>query len=188
MLLFRLVIDITLEEIHMDRKRKFTLVTAVVGIAIISILLLLAGPREIAHAINAANHKMILIALFFQLSISLLYPLRWKYLLSSMGKGTRFSNIYMVSSLGFLVNALTPGAQAGGEPARAYVLSKVEKLSPSKCFASIVAERVYDVISYLLVIILGLVMLLHAYSFGWLGTIMIVIAILFIITLTILAI
>ncbi len=169
-------------------KKKATVVGVIGGILMVAALIMIAGPTETLNALKSAKIQYILLAFLVQMFISVLYPLRWKVLLETVTKKVSFFHIYLISSFGYLVNILTPGAQAGGEPARAYVLSKVEKLPSSRCFASIVVERFYDVISYLLFILIGLIMLFRIYTPGVLGTVFILGGIFIIVFLTVIAI
>lgn len=75
---------------------------------------------------------------------------KWKYLLRPVKK-VRTGSLFKTIIAGFMVNAIFPARL--GEVYRAYMLSRLEKISKSTVFATVVLERVFDG----LVIGLGLV-------------------------------
>ncbi len=81
---------------------------------------------------------------------------RWQFLLAPLGP-TRFANAVRTTVIGFAVSGLLPARP--GEVLRPYLLAKAEGLSPTATFATIVVERVLD--------LLVVVLLLGAALFAW---------------------
>jgi hypothetical protein len=72
---------------------------------------------------------------------------RWQLLLSPF-KNTGFWNAHHPLMIGFMLNCLLPGRV--GELARPVIFSKREKVSFTKVFATVGAERVFDVLVLLI--------------------------------------
>jgi glycosyltransferase 2 family protein len=88
---------------------------------------------------------------WFALSVfcaTIVFPLRawrWGPLLETVTPGTRFRSRYAATTIGFMGNNLLPARI--GEFARAFALSREEKTSVVTAFASLVAERLFDMIA-----------------------------------------
>ena len=71
---------------------------------------------------------------------------RWQYLLAPIGP-TRFRTAFRTTVIGFAALALLPAR--AGDVLRPYLLARQEGLSPPATFATIVMERVLDLIAVL---------------------------------------
>ena len=138
-------------------RRRFTFLSLGAGFLIVSMMIIFAGIREVYKNLVSMDVKLLTYVLIIQVSLILLFALRWSTFISTLGRKIGSMNVVVVSLVGFLMNSITPGAKAGGEPVRAYLLSKLERMNTTKCFATIVAERLYDVLAYLIVILLGII-------------------------------
>lgn len=78
---------------------------------------------------------------------------RWKLLLRHM-KRVGIRSLFQGTTIGFAVNNLLPAR--AGEFVRAYAISKKERLKFSGAFATVVADRIYDVVSFTLLLVLFL--------------------------------
>jgi hypothetical protein len=72
---------------------------------------------------------------------------RWQYLLAPLGK-TRFSSAFRATVIGFAASFLLPAR--AGEVIRPYVLARRERLSAPAAFATIILERLLDLLVVLL--------------------------------------
>ena len=72
---------------------------------------------------------------------------RWKVFLEPVHKANSTFNLFSAVMVGYLVNNITP---RGGELVRPFVYARREKISKTAVFATIVVERVIDVIFLLL--------------------------------------
>lgn len=77
---------------------------------------------------------------------------RWRMLLAPTGHTVTLGNSFLSLMIGYLVNLAIP---RGGEISRCYNLHKLEKTPVEVSFGTVVVERIVDVISLLLVIILA---------------------------------
>lgn len=90
-----------------------------------------------------ANYFWVLLSLMIALLSHLSRAYRWKFLLEPLGYKPRFSNLYHAVMAGYVINYTVPRS---GEVARAGLMTNYEKVPFEKGFATIVIERVIDVI------------------------------------------
>ena len=77
---------------------------------------------------------------------------RWRMLLSPTGHRVTLGNSFLSLMIGYLVNLAIP---RGGEISRCYNLLKLEKTPVEVSFGTVVVERIVDVLSLLLVILVA---------------------------------
>ena len=80
--------------------------------------------------------------------------LRWKLLLGSMGYHPSNSNTFYATMTGYFANNFVPRA---GEVMRCTMLTKYEKIPFSKAFGTVIVERLFDFVSYLVIILITIV-------------------------------
>lgn len=92
---------------------------------------------------------------------------RWEYLLRPVKRDLKFRNLFSAMMVGYMLNNVLPRA---GEIARPYAIGKLEGISRSAAFGTVLVERIFDVLSFL--IVLALVPVLYSgpltQSFPWL--------------------
>jgi glycosyltransferase 2 family protein len=96
---------------------------------------------------------MLLVLLFFNIS-NIARGLRWKMMLNSMGYTVRSGNAFFAVMIGYFANLGLPRA---GEILRATTLAKYEKIRVEKVVGTIVLDRILDVLSMTLILLLALV-------------------------------
>lgn len=101
---------------------------------------------ELGAALARANILYIVAAVLVTLQTYLLRARRWQALLAPIGP-SRFRTAFRTTVIGFAVNTLIPRA---GEVVRPYLLARREKLPASASFATIVVERLLDLVTVLL--------------------------------------
>ncbi|HLW30529.1 MAG TPA: lysylphosphatidylglycerol synthase transmembrane domain-containing protein [Brumimicrobium sp.] len=94
-------------------------------------------------AINEANYFWIILSMLLGLLSHIVRAYRWKYMLEPIGFTTKFSHRYHALMVGYLVNLLIPRA---GEATRAALLYQTDRISFSKSFGTIIAERMFDLV------------------------------------------
>ena len=96
--------------------------------------------------IKAANYYVILIAFVITMLGFYIRAYRWKYFLMPVKKiGT--GNLFSATCIGFAANSVIGGRV--GEVIRAYVLANKENIGFGAVFASIIVERVFDMMTVL---------------------------------------
>ena len=101
--------------------------------------------REIVHA-RPEWLALSLATMFLNLFIR---AWRWKYLLEPLGQ-TRFVNVFRATAVGFAASSILP--RAAGEVIRPYFLARHERLSATGAFATIVIERLLDMLTVLVLL------------------------------------
>ncbi len=113
---------------------------------------------QMARALAGARYGLVGLAVAAMMAAHLLRALRWQYLLfpvQRVGTGRLFSALV----IGYAANSFLPAHL--GELLRAFVLGKKSGISAGAAFASIVVERILDVIA--LIAVMGLVVIVHPF-------------------------
>ncbi len=76
---------------------------------------------------------------------------RWAYLLRPIKRHVKFRNLWSAMSVGYMVNNVLPKV---GEVVRPYTIGKLEGLSRSAAFGTLLVERLFDAVSFLLMVAL----------------------------------
>ena len=113
--------------------------------------------EEIEQTKNAfleANYFWVILSLIVAFLSHLSRAYRWRFLLEPMGYKTRLSTAYHAVMSGYIINFTVPRS---GEVARAGLMTNYEKVPFEKSIATIIIERVIDVL------MLGVVVLISGY-------------------------
>lgn len=76
---------------------------------------------------------------------------RWRYLLEPIKPGTKLRNLFSALIIGYMMNNFLPRA---GELVRPYAIGKLEGMSRSAAFGTVLMERILDVVSFMILIAL----------------------------------
>jgi uncharacterized protein (TIRG00374 family) len=98
---------------------------------------------------NEVNYFWIVVSLFIGLISHISRTLRWGLMIEPIGHKPRFVNTFMAVMIGYLMNMAFPRM---GEISRCGVLARYEKISFTKLFGTVVAERLIDVVSLLILL------------------------------------
>jgi len=69
---------------------------------------------------------------------------RWKFFLEPIKDRIRFRNLFSSMMIGYMMNSIVPKS---GEVSRPVVLAKQEDISRASAFGTIIAERIFDMLS-----------------------------------------
>src|SRR5205823_9206505 len=75
--------------------------------------------------------------------------LRWQYLLEPLGRAS-FANAFRATAVGFAASSILPAR--AGEVIRPYFLARHENMTATGAFATIILERVLDVLTVLVLL------------------------------------
>jgi hypothetical protein len=106
-----------------------------------------ANLRGVWNETRQADTIPLLLALAATLATYVLRAFRWQYLLAPIG-ATRFSSAFRATVIGFAASFLLPAR--AGEVIRPYVLARREGLSAPAAFATVILERLLDLLVVLL--------------------------------------
>jgi uncharacterized protein (TIRG00374 family) len=115
--------------------------------------------REVVRALSRANFMGFVVVMLCTLLGFWLRAVRWRYLLADV-KFIRNDPLFSATMIGFMANNLLPLRL--GEFVRAWALGRSEGISKTTVFATVVVERVVDMIA--LLVILGLALMVHPLS------------------------
>jgi hypothetical protein len=101
-----------------------------------------------------ADYFYIFLSLFIALFGFWSRAYRWKFALQHLGYQTKFRNDLMTVCVSYLVNLTIPRS---GEISRAALLKKYENVPFDKGFGTIVAERIVDMLIFLLFVAIGFI-------------------------------
>jgi uncharacterized protein (TIRG00374 family) len=138
---------------------------AIVGIALSLVFICMAfrrvDLRQMRQALAAADYWYLLPILAVTALSLVLRSLRWQYLLRPMNR-VRVRILFASLSIGYMANTFLPAHL--GEIVRAWHASKKTGTAACSVFATIVVERLIDVVSLLL--LLGLALMVFPFP-GW---------------------
>jgi len=119
-----------------------------IAISVICLFIVFRGIdfAKVFDAMKSVNFLFIAISVILQLAVIWLRAERWKYLLMPV-KPLTFKHLVPATMIGFMANNILPAR--AGEFIRAYVIGKKENISKTSAFATIVIERVFDMLTML---------------------------------------
>lgn len=104
---------------------------------------------QLLSALQSAHYLPLIPAVLLLLLTLLVRAWRWRYLLEPV-KSVSILNLLSATSIGFMANMILPARI--GEVVRAYLLGQKEQVSKMTCFATIVVERILDLLCILLIL------------------------------------
>lgn len=107
--------------------------------------------RELLHSVRAVDWGLLGLAMLVALFDQIVRGLRWRVLLQPVGRVSS-ADAFSYLSIGALANALLP--LRAGEVIRATLLGEKRALSKSALFATVVVERIFDVLALALLALL----------------------------------
>lgn len=135
------------------KKKLTSQAVQITGVLLLSVVLLAFFFRgtdvaSIRDALLSASPKLIAAAIALTMVTYALRALRWQGLMVPIGTAS-FANCFATTVLGFTVNFLVPGGRVG-EIARPYLLAKRESFPVSSTLATVLLERVLDLVTVVL--------------------------------------
>ncbi|WP_457751947.1 flippase-like domain-containing protein [Thermococcus sp.] len=144
----------------MDKKKASFLAF---GLLMILLLIKWAGLGDVIEVLKGARPDYFLLAILAYIAGILLWAFRWRVLLKSLNINAPFKVILGALFAGIFVNNVTPGARGGGEPVRMYYLSKRSNGEYGPVLATVMADRVLDLIPTIIMILISTV---YVYTLG----------------------
>ena len=117
------------------------------AVGLLAVFLRNADLGRVWASVTAARPDFLLLSLAVTCGTFIVRAERWQYLLGPLGP-TRFSTVFRTTVIGFAASAVLPAR--AGEVIRPYLLARREGLSATAAFATIVVERILDLIAVLL--------------------------------------
>jgi uncharacterized protein (TIRG00374 family) len=109
---------------------------------------------KMKQSLHNANYWYLIPVVIALLASHFSRAIRWKILMEPLGYKTRISNTYMAVLIGYLANLAIPRL---GEILKCTILARYEKVPADKLVGTIVAERAFDIICLLIVMLITIV-------------------------------
>lgn len=168
--------------------RNKALILMAVGIGILIAMIMFIGPGKIENAIRMANIWYILLAIIIQVATYALWTLRWSITTNALGISVKKRHLFPMLMVGLAINNITPSARGGGEPVRAYILSKYSKTPFENTFATVIADRGLDTFPFIVLAIITITSMVLFFNLPKWIVIVLVVALIIIVVAFILAI
>jgi uncharacterized protein (TIRG00374 family) len=104
---------------------------------------------EFSNAFNYADYWLVVPVVIMSLLSHISRSMRWKLLLEPLGYNPALKNVFAVTMVGYLANAAVPRL---GEILKCTFLARYEHLKVDKLVGTILVERTFDFICYILFI------------------------------------
>ena len=156
----------------MDRK---TILLLGISIVILVVMLWFVGIDQVISALKVANLYIIDLAIAVQIITYFLYTLRWQILNKQADLDVSIRELFPMVLVGLAVNNITPSGRGGGEPVRAYILSKQKDYLFEETFATVVADRALDTFPFVVLAAITIILMTLYFDMPtWLLAVMIV--------------
>ena len=132
-----------------------TLLVVALAVGLLAWFLRNANLADVWAELRQGDWSLLTAVLLMQVVTWLSRAIRWQYLLKPLGP-VRFRSALECTMIGFAAITLLPGRV--GEVVRPYLLARREHLSASAAFATVVVERLLDLLT-VLVLFAGVVVL-----------------------------
>ena len=129
------------------RSRLRAAVVLLVTIGLLAFFLRGVNAADVWEKTRQADPRLLALGVGVTMMTYALRALRWQYLLAPIGP-TRFSTAFQTTVIGFAASFLLPAR--AGEVLRPYLLAKRENLPPTSAFATVILERLLDLVTVLL--------------------------------------
>jgi len=125
-----------------------------IGVLLLWLVFRKVDLHQVVKEILEANYFYILLAIIAAIISHIFRAARWNLMIGSMGYPTRLSTTFYAVMIGYLANTAVPRL---GEISRCGALTNKDKIPFNTLFGTVIAERVFDMI-ILLLIILGVIL------------------------------
>src|SRR6476646_33895 len=126
-----------------------TLIVLALAVALLGLVLYNVDLRGVAREIVHARFDWLTLSLLTMFANLAIRAWRWQYLLEPLGP-TSFGNAFRATAVGFAATSVLPAR--AGEVIRPYFLSRHERLSATAAFATVILERVLDMLTVLVLL------------------------------------
>jgi len=159
-----------------------TLIFLTVGLAIMGVMLYFIGINKVIDAVKRADFYFILLAIVMQIFTYYLFALRWNIINKTANIKTRVKDLLPMVLVGMAINNITPSGRVGGEPVKAYILSKETDNPYEETFATVIADRALDTFPFILLAVMSIVAIISSFSLPSIVLVILIIAVLVITT------
>ncbi len=106
-----------------------------------------ADRLEFNNALSNTNFTLLIPVVIMALCSHLSRAMRWKLLMEPLGYFPKLKNVFALTMVGYLANSAVPRV---GEVLKCTMLAKYENLKADKLIGTILIERAFDLVTYLI--------------------------------------
>ena len=117
---------------------------------------------QVLDSLTAINPLYILVFAFGMAAQFLVRAYRWGILLSPYKRNIPLKTLFNFTVIGFFLNTIVPGKL--GEPGRAILISHKENIKKSSGLASVLVERLIDILVILVIFLISLLFMKNSQS------------------------
>jgi len=126
-----------------------TAIVVAVAAALVAVFLSNVELRHVAGEIVRARVSWLGVSFVAAILSLVIRSLRWQYLLEPLGHAS-FANAFRATAVGFAASSILPAR--AGEVIRPYFLARHENMTATGAFATVILERVLDVLTVLVLL------------------------------------
>src|SRR5438105_7385118 len=126
-----------------------TAIVLALAAALIVVFLRNVALRHVGGEILRARIRWPVVAFLASILSLVIRSLRWRFLLEPLGRAS-FANAFRATAVGFAASSILPAR--AGEVIRPYFLARHENMTATGAFATIILERVLDVLTVLVLL------------------------------------
>ncbi|HEY2905560.1 MAG TPA: lysylphosphatidylglycerol synthase transmembrane domain-containing protein [Vicinamibacterales bacterium] len=126
-----------------------TLIVVALAAALLALVLYNVDLRGVGREIVHARFEWLTLSLLTMFANLVIRAWRWQYLLEPLG-ATSFANAFRATAVGFAATSILPAR--AGEVIRPYFLARHERMSATAAFATVILERVLDMLTVLVLL------------------------------------
>jgi glycosyltransferase 2 family protein len=126
-----------------------TLIVLALAAALLGLVLYNVDLSGVAREIAHARYDWLTLSLLTMFANLVIRAWRWQYLLEPLGP-TSFGNAFRATAVGFAATSILPAR--AGEVIRPYFLARHERMSATAAFATVILERVLDMLTVLVLL------------------------------------
>ncbi len=110
--------------------------------------------HQIFKSFSAANYWWLILCFVIGLLSHVFRTIRWNMLINTIGYQPKFKNTFLSLMIGYFANLAIPRL---GEISRCTILTKYEKIPFEKSFGTVIAERAFDFLTFLVLFFVNLI-------------------------------
>jgi len=159
-----------------------TLILLGIGLAIMVAMLYVIGIDKVIDAFKLANVWFVLLAVAMQIFTYYLFAIRWNIVNKTANINIGIKNLLAMTLVGMAINNTTPSGRIGGEPVKAYLLSKETNNPYEEAFATVIADRALDTFPFILLAVMSIIAMIYTFT---LSTVVLLVLIISVVVMTI---
>jgi uncharacterized protein (TIRG00374 family) len=134
--------------------RRKTILLSLIGFVMVFVIIYVVNFDEFLKNLLKLSPEYFFLLLGIQLASILLASMKWRLVLRH--SRVKMRNIIPATFVGYFVNGITPIGMAGGEPVRAYIISKTDNLPLSTTASSVIVDLFLEIAPMFLISGIGI--------------------------------